>query len=327
MMVVRAGDAPPTTAHQNIAAPAASQRWKTPLDSSAKAQAFALTADLTVNRTSDGTSPLEIPRPPAVPIDLVSKTDDHPRPFQALGAVEQPAKPEPVTPSDEAAAAMPTDSAPDEAVSNCEPATASDIGQSEAGESSPNSSHATSRQTSYGFIALALIGIVVGTVAAVFHVSRHKAVTQIAQVQARVTASPLQPASATPSNAIAVADDSVGKTTATQQATAPIADDSIGKTAATEQATAAVSEPTLPEASARPETTRVKLDIIPIDAKVYYLGRQQPGPPFEFDVAKGQRIAVEVARFGFVTRKVVIDDKKPVITCGMVPEHYRPKPQ
>jgi hypothetical protein len=308
MMVVRAGDAPPTAAHQDISAPAASQRSQTPLDISAKAQTFALTADLTVNRTSDGTSPLEIPRPPAVPIDLVSRADDHPQPFQDLGAVEQPAEPEPEIPSHETAVATSTDAGTDEAVSNSNSATANDLGQSKADDSSPHSSHATSRRTSYGFIALALIGIVVGTVAAVVHVSRHKAVIQTAQVQARVAANPQQPSSVMPSNAV------------------PIADEPIEKTTAPEQATAAVAEPTSPEASARPETTRVTLDIKPIDAKVYYLGRQQPGPPFEFDVAKGQRIAVEVARFGFVTRKVVIDDKKPVITCGMVPEHYRPKP-
>jgi hypothetical protein len=73
------------------------------------------------------------------------------------------------------------------------------------------------------------------------------------------------------------------------------------------------------------DTTRVTLELKPIDAKVYYLGRAQPGPPFEFDIAKGQRIAVEVKRFGFVTGRVVINDKKPVISFGMLPEHYRPK--
>ena len=133
------------------------------------------------------------------------------------------------------------------------------------------------------------------------------AATHATQVQTRVRSAAQQPFSFASSNA------------------APIADQSSGKTAAIEQATTAAAEPTSSSASVPPDTTRVTLDVKPIDAKVHYLGRLQPGPPFEFDIAKGQRIAVELVRFGFATRRVVIDDKKPVISVGMVPDHYRPK--
>ena len=73
-----------------------------------------------------------------------------------------------------------------------------------------------------------------------------------------------------------------------------------------------------PAASAPLDKTRVTLELAPIDAKVLYRGREVPGPPFIFDVANGDRMAVEVLRFGFVTAKVVIDDKKPVVHFGML---------
>jgi hypothetical protein len=47
------------------------------------------------------------------------------------------------------------------------------------------------------------------------------------------------------------------------------------------------------------------------------------GPPYEFDIAKGEHLAVEVVRFGFVTAKVVLDDKKPIVTFGMLKERWK----
>jgi hypothetical protein len=67
----------------------------------------------------------------------------------------------------------------------------------------------------------------------------------------------------------------------------------------------------------------VRLELKPVDAKVYIRGRELPGPPYEFDVPKDQKIAVEVVRFGFVTAKVVIDDKKPVVSFGMLRMRWR----
>lgn len=85
-----------------------------------------------------------------------------------------------------------------------------------------------------------------------------------------------------------------------------------------------VSEGELPTATPaavapiKTESTQVTLVLKPIDARVYYLGRPIPGPPYVFDIPKGQRVAIEVHRLGFVTAKVVLDDKKPVVNFGML---------
>jgi hypothetical protein len=86
----------------------------------------------------------------------------------------------------------------------------------------------------------------------------------------------------------------------------------------------AAAVPEAPVASAPAAgTTRVLLEVKPVDAKVYMRGREVPGPPYRFDIGKNQRIAVEVVRFGFVTAKVVLDDKKPVVSYGMLHERWK----
>jgi hypothetical protein len=67
-----------------------------------------------------------------------------------------------------------------------------------------------------------------------------------------------------------------------------------------------------------PNTTRVTLELTPLDAKVNLRGVAVPGPPYVFDVPNGKHIAVEASRSGFVTRKIVIEDKKPVVSIGLM---------
>ena len=118
-------------------------------------------------------------------------------------------------------------------------------------------------------------------------------------MQAQANPTPQQPAAFKPSDTPEAARES--NATANQRPTA---------------AESAAS----PTATTLPDTTRVTLDLSPIDAKVLYLGREVPGPPYVFDIAKGQRMAVEALRFGFVTAKVVLDDKKPRVHFGMLRE-------
>lgn len=79
-----------------------------------------------------------------------------------------------------------------------------------------------------------------------------------------------------------------------------------------------VANPSAPPVAASPaNAVRVTLDVRPTDSKVIYQGRLQPGPPYEFEVTKGKRMALEVVRFGFVTQKVVLDGRKPVVLVGL----------
>ncbi|HEY5959779.1 MAG TPA: hypothetical protein VIV60_24665, partial [Polyangiaceae bacterium] len=71
-------------------------------------------------------------------------------------------------------------------------------------------------------------------------------------------------------------------------------------------------------ATPTPNAARVTLEVKPVDAKVFLRGVAVAGPPYVFDVRKGERITVEVIRFGFVTRKVTITDKRPLLSVGMV---------
>lgn len=67
-------------------------------------------------------------------------------------------------------------------------------------------------------------------------------------------------------------------------------------------------------------STRVTLELMPIDARVYSHGQEIPGPPYAFDVPKGKKLAIEVKRSGYATAKVVIDGKKPLVHFGMLKE-------
>lgn len=112
---------------------------------------------------------------------------------------------------------------------------------------------------------------------------------------------------------------------------APVIQEPLANVAASDKAApepgaskpATVDSVPAPVASAAPATTRVLLSLRPLDAKVHLRGHEVPGPPFVFDIAKGEHLAVEVVRFGFVTAKVVLDDKKPIVTFGMLRERWR----
>ncbi len=286
MMVVRAGDAEPVLSLEEMA-PEPSQPLQTPSDTSAKVQPFALAEELSVYVEGGGTSPLVIPPPPAVPIDLLPKTDVLTQPSEDPVAVASHFQ-----------------------LSGDATAITSDFSHPERSASVKRHGPAPLKRQNYRPIAFVLTGVVlVGAVALALRRHRPIKAIQAPQIQAQVRSTPPHPSAVPASNA------------------PPIVDESSGKIAAAEPATTAAFGAILPAASAALDTTRVTLELKPLDAKVYYLGRLQSGPPFAFDVAKGQRIAVEVVRFGFVTAKVVIDDKKPVISFGMLHERYHPKPE
>jgi len=65
-------------------------------------------------------------------------------------------------------------------------------------------------------------------------------------------------------------------------------------------------------------TTTVELSVYPLDAAVGHLGiMQKGGPPYKFEIPEGKKIAVEVARPGYGTRKVTIDGSTPKLSIGL----------
>ncbi len=181
-------------------------------------------------------------------------------------------------------------------------ATIRDVHQQEACGSTGLDRPATSERQKYRLVAVVLASmILVSAVLTVLHGGNRNAANPTLQVQAHIEPAPRQPASLEPSDVPPVAGKS--------------------NPPAIQPATAAELSAIAPAASALPDTNRVTLDLTPIDAKVYQRGRELPGPPFVFELEKGERTAVEAIRFGFVTAKVVIDDKKPVVHFGMLREH------
>ena len=66
------------------------------------------------------------------------------------------------------------------------------------------------------------------------------------------------------------------------------------------------------------DTVKVELSVYPYDAAVGYLGiMQKGGPRYIFEVPKGKSIAVEVARKGYGTRKVILDGTQAQLSIGL----------
>lgn len=300
MAVVRAGDAEPSLLHRDIANATPSRPPQTSLDRSAKEEPFALAEDYSASATDDRTTPLLIPPPPLVPIDLIQRTHANRQPPKDFIALAHPVDPERETPPRKAAAVATTDSSRD-LVFRSANASSPNLHQHATSASTGVHGPATSKRQKYSLVAVAIASMVlVGAVLTVLHVSNRTAANPTVHVQAQVEPARQQPAFLEPSDAPAVSRE--------PSRNAP----------STEPASAAESAAMSPAASAPLDKTRVTLELAPIDAKVLYRGREVPGPPFVFDVANGDRMAVEVLRFGFVTAKVVIDDKKPVVHFGML---------
>ena len=62
----------------------------------------------------------------------------------------------------------------------------------------------------------------------------------------------------------------------------------------------------------------VELAVYPADAAVGHRGvMQRGGPPYAFEVPVGESLAVEVARPGYVTRKVTLDGSKARLSINL----------
>ncbi|MGC4062393.1 MAG: hypothetical protein QM749_16740 [Aquabacterium sp.] len=88
-----------------------------------------------------------------------------------------------------------------------------------------------------------------------------------------------------------------------------------------EAAAAAAPEPSPPPAPASEvprSSTAVEIEVVPFDAQVVVAGVAQPGPPFVIDVPPGKRMVFEVARKGYVPRRVVVDGHEAKMTIGLL---------
>jgi hypothetical protein len=296
MAVVRAGDAEPGPLKGDIAAPPPSQPSQPSVVRAKRAEPFALAEDYSANETGDRKTPIMVPPPPAVPIDLIQK------PHHLADAAE----PERAMQARKTAAEATADTG-HELASDSVSADTCSLNQQVTSQSRTVKESGNLNRRKYSLVAVGIASVVlVGAVLAVMNGGNHNAAGPSARLQAHAEPALQQPAVPKLIDALPVAHES--------------------NRPAPQQPPAAQSAPIPPTASAPPaasaplDTTRVTLDLAPIDAKVNYLGRDVPGPPFEFEIAKGQRIAVEVSRFGFATAKVVLDDKKPVVHFGMLRE-------
>jgi hypothetical protein len=283
MMIVRAGDAE-TNAEPVDSGDRASLTQPLP-DTTNQEDAFAVVRQ-SASGALEAEPALAIPHAPAVPIDLVPKSNRSGR-----GAAESGvAKLEALGPA------------------------------AEPGSADKVESPAKTKTPSRSPIAIAVVAV---SLAAIVLVLKHAA-NDHSSPSKRAPVPVAQPAAVLqqPASGQANQKPSAMEHPVDESASAASASAAVAREAAPEIASAAPAEARLAPTPA-PGMTRVRLDLKPIDAKVHLRGREIPGPPYEFDIAKGERVAVEVVRFGFVTAKVVLDDKKPVVSFGMLRERWK----
>ncbi len=304
MAVVRAGDAEPDLLEGEIPAPPTSQPSQSSLVSSAKAEPFALAEDYSVTEGGDRATPIMIPPPPAVPIDLIQRSFGNYQPSKELAPLAQPpTNPEP--PKQPHTAAVQAAGGPVQDIDSNRPLSAPRRAES---DSVATREPGTSNRRKYSLVAVALASLVIAAaVLALVNGGNHDVSNASARLQTQVVPASQQPALPKLIDAPPTAHETN--------------DPAPQQVAAAQSAGTPPSSSAAPAASAPGETTRVTLDLSPIDARVLYLGREVPGPPFVFEIGKGQRMAIEVLRFGFATAKVVLDDKKPLVHFGMLREH------
>jgi hypothetical protein len=306
MAVVRAGDAEPNSLLSDIAAPPSSQPSQTLSVDGIKVEPFALAEDYPINESGDRHTPIMIPPPPAVPIDLIQKAPSNRHASEDIAPQAHPIDPEPPIQPRLAAAQAATGSIQD-VTSNRRSKDTGDPSQQAASDSTAGTTPGVSKRRKYSLVAVAITSMVlVGAVLALINAGNHTATNPNIRLQPALQ-QPVLPKLIDAPPVAHLSNDPAPRQVAAAESAAP-----------------APSAAAAPSETVQRDTTRVTLDLSPIDAKVLYLGREVSGPPFVFEVAKGQRMAIEVLRFGFVTAKVVLDDKKPLVHFGMLRER-RPK--
>lgn len=71
------------------------------------------------------------------------------------------------------------------------------------------------------------------------------------------------------------------------------------------------------------ETKTVTLHLEPSGARAYYHGRSLGKPPIKIEIEPGERMALEVGKLGYGTRRVVIDGSEPEVSVGLIPRRSR----
>lgn len=132
-------------------------------------------------------------------------------------------------------------------------------------------------------------------------------------------------ASSAEAAAVAAASPQLSATIAAAQPDSALAEPSSVSASAAEEprpaasavdAAAQVEGPSLP--TAPPGKRAVVIEVVPWDAKVLLAGVAQPGPPFVVMIPEGRRVAFEVARRGYIPRRVVVDGSEPRLSVGLV---------
>jgi hypothetical protein len=72
---------------------------------------------------------------------------------------------------------------------------------------------------------------------------------------------------------------------------------------------------------------QVRVEVEPADSRIAISGRAATAP-YLFEVPKGGRVVLEVARAGYITRRIVLDGSRDLVRVGMTlkPKSVEPKP-
>jgi hypothetical protein len=115
-----------------------------------------------------------------------------------------------------------------------------------------------------------------------------------------------------------VAQDVPAPTASSQPLVTPPSTNEPGKPAEEAAPVKPEANNTKTEPASDVDVVKVKVEVIPTDSTVALWGKEVEGP-LVFDVKKGTRTILEVARPGYVTRRIVLDGKKPFMRIMMTP--------
>jgi hypothetical protein len=87
---------------------------------------------------------------------------------------------------------------------------------------------------------------------------------------------------------------------------------------------AASDMPAEPATPSKPDVTRVTVEVLPPRAKVTFPGGSWTGPIGEVEVPRGQQVTLQIARPGYVPRRLVLDGSKRKVIVGLVKKPRAP---
>ncbi len=133
------------------------------------------------------------------------------------------------------------------------------------------------------------------------------------QATRRVATSAAKPLSRATAPTVAKAEDAQEPAPATSPG-----ESSTNVNAPVSPTTGIVDPKAFPSSAGAATAARVRVEVDQPDSRITVRGKVATAP-YVFDVPKGTRVVLEVARAGYITRRIVLDGSREFVRIGMIP--------